>query len=282
MNLETSRPSRPHYDDPQQIPPGLVTQRELLDAGLEAVHSAVATATLNGERELLYERARAIARVAPTHDPKAAMREARAARPENAPSASVASSAAFKRVSDLLDREDVLILDTETTGGGPRAEIIEVALIDTTGATRFESLVRPTSRIQPGAQRVHGLSRADLEFAPSWTELDEAFRELVRYKTVLAYNVSFDRGMVRQTRERYELRSSLEVLAALAWSAPRNSRGCWRARNHTGRWATCSSRWRCCGRRRSVKNRSERIHGSRASGIGVKALEFRLIQNSNR
>ena len=215
MSLEPSqsqRPSRPHYDHPNQIPPGLVTQRELLDAGLEAVRSAVATATLNGERELLYERTRAIARVAPSHDPKPVRSEPRASRTEAAPTTRVASSAAYKRVSDLLNREDVLSLDTETTGGGPRAEIIEVALIDTTGATRFESLVRPTSRIQPGAVRVHGLSRSDLEFAPSWIELDEAFRELVRFKTVLAYNVSFDRGMVRQTRERYELRSSLEVL----------------------------------------------------------------------
>jgi DNA polymerase III epsilon subunit-like protein len=215
MSLETSqpqRPSRPHYDDPKLIPPGLVTQRELLDAGLEAVQSAVATMTLNGERELLYERTRAIARVVPTNNPKPVRSEPRVARMESAPVTRIASSAAYKRVQDLLDREDVLILDTETTGGGPRSEIIEVALIDTTGATRFESLVRPTSRIQPGAQRVHGLSRSDLELSPSWTELDEAFRELVRFKTVLAYNVSFDRGMVRQTRERYELRSSLEIV----------------------------------------------------------------------
>ena len=40
----------------------------------------------------------------------------------------------------LLDRTDVLILDTETTGLGGRAEVIEVAMIDTTGTVRFEAL----------------------------------------------------------------------------------------------------------------------------------------------
>ena len=36
-----------------------------------------------------------------------------------------------------LDRPDVLIIDTETTGLGNKAEVIEVAVLDTTGAIRF-------------------------------------------------------------------------------------------------------------------------------------------------
>ena len=47
---------------------------------------------------------------------------------------------------ELVEREDVLILDTETTGSGERAEIIEIALIDTTrqGAVSIVMQTRET------------------------------------------------------------------------------------------------------------------------------------------
>ena len=40
----------------------------------------------------------------------------------------------------LLGRDDVLILDTETTGLGRDAEVIEVAVINTRGAQVLHSL----------------------------------------------------------------------------------------------------------------------------------------------
>ena len=59
---------------------------------------------------------------------------------------------------ELLDREDVLILDTETTGRGERAEIIEIALIDTLGNERFLSLCRPENPIPITAMRIHKIT----------------------------------------------------------------------------------------------------------------------------
>ena len=41
--------------------------------------------------------------------------------------------------SELLDRQDVLIFDTETTGNGERAELLEIAVIDTTGRVRYNA-----------------------------------------------------------------------------------------------------------------------------------------------
>ena len=40
--------------------------------------------------------------------------------------------------STLLDREDVLILDTETTGLKPHHEVVEVAVINTRGGSPFQ------------------------------------------------------------------------------------------------------------------------------------------------
>ncbi len=207
----SERPARPHFENPGLIPSGLVTQRQLLDLGLESLRSAVATVTLDGRRELLYDLTTAEPRIAPVSLPKTSRQSAHREDELVRPTERVSFTAARDRVRDLLDREDVLVLDTETTGGGPRSEIIEVALMDTTGAVKFNSLVRPSSRIQPGAQRVHGLTQRSLEGAPMWSELDEAFREAVTGRTVLAYNVAFDRGMVRQTRERYALKAPLLI-----------------------------------------------------------------------
>ena len=48
-----------------------------------------------------------------------------------------------RAIQGLLARDDVLILDTETTGAGHGAEVIEVSVIDTRGAVRLDTLVKP-------------------------------------------------------------------------------------------------------------------------------------------
>ena len=47
----------------------------------------------------------------------------------------------------LLERDDTLIVDTETTGVGRGAEVIEVVAIDTTGALRLSALSLPVGPI---------------------------------------------------------------------------------------------------------------------------------------
>ena len=67
--------------------------------------------------------------------------------------------------ADLLDRSDVLICDTETSGLGKGAQILEIALVDTMGETVFSSLVAPPKglRIQADASAItsdaSGISR---------------------------------------------------------------------------------------------------------------------------
>ena len=63
---------------------------------------------------------------------------------------------------ELLNRQDVLILDTETTGLGKAAEVVEIAIVDTTGATRLNTVVMPVGRINSEASDIHGLTRKKL------------------------------------------------------------------------------------------------------------------------
>ena len=103
-------------------------------------------------------------------------------------------------VRGLLGREDVLILDTETTGMGKGAEVIEVAVVNTRGETLLDTLVKPqSSRMNPHAQRVHGITSQMLSSAPSWAEVLPELSELADRRTVLAWNAPFDRGMLAQT-----------------------------------------------------------------------------------
>lgn len=102
-------------------------------------------------------------------------------------------------MAELLEREDVLILDTETTGMG-RAEVIEVSLLDTRGRVRLDTLVEPRARsMNPYAQRVHGISLQMLAGAPRWSEVLPTYAELTREATVLAWNAPFDARMIEQS-----------------------------------------------------------------------------------
>jgi len=108
----------------------------------------------------------------------------------------------------LLDRADVLIIDTETMGLGERAEVIEVAVLDTTGAVRFEALSMPVGRISTEAAAIHGLTRRRLkaEGARPWPEVHgELSPVLSGANVVIAWNAAFDRRMLDQTAARHGL-----------------------------------------------------------------------------
>ena len=107
---------------------------------------------------------------------------------------------------ELLEREDILILDTETTGRGERAEIIEIAMIDTTGRERFLSLCKPEKAIPITAMRVHKITDRMVADAKTWPDIHKAVEKLFEQaEWVLAWNADFDERMLRQTAERYEL-----------------------------------------------------------------------------
>lgn len=120
---------------------------------------------------------------------------------EPSPSASPkpARTSVSEAIAGLLDRDDVLILDTETTGMGA-AEVIEVSVIDTRGRVLVDTLVRPKTRqMNPYAQRVHGIGFPMLAGAPTWPEVLPELAAHLDRATVLAWNAPFDRKMLEQT-----------------------------------------------------------------------------------
>jgi DNA polymerase-3 subunit epsilon len=95
--------------------------------------------------------------------------------------------------------ENPLFLDTETTGLGTNAQIIELALADAAGHVHFETRMKPTVPIESGAFAVHGIDDAALASAPTWPEVAHQVKELVAGRLVVIFNAEFDSRMMRQT-----------------------------------------------------------------------------------
>ena len=130
----------------------------------------------------------------------------------------------------LLDRHDVLILDTETTGLGRQSEVIEVALINTRGEELLHRLALPLGGIPPDAARVHGLTMARLRQlgAVSWQEVHASLAPVLNAAAlVLVYNAAFDRRLLQQTCARNDLPTP-----AVSWRCAMNDYAAWRRREY--------------------------------------------------
>jgi len=101
----------------------------------------------------------------------------------------------------LITRNRWVILDTETTGIGPRDEVIQIAVIDLKGTVRLDSYIQPIRRkkIPLAATAVHGITINMLQGAPSYLELFPRLEKSVADRTIIAYNAEFDKQLLDQT-----------------------------------------------------------------------------------
>ena len=99
--------------------------------------------------------------------------------------------------------ERVVYLDTETTGFGPRAEIVDIAVVSAAGDILLESLIRPRQRIPAEVIAIHGITNADVKNAPEWCDIHDELLAVLTGRRVVVYNVTFDRQMVSQACDRY-------------------------------------------------------------------------------
>ena len=105
---------------------------------------------------------------------------------------------AIIKARELL-ASDPLIFDTETTGISREDQIIEIAIIDVSGFSAFESLVRPSVPVHPEAQEVHQIPPEEFAEAPTFWELMPQLREVIGDKPMAAFNYEFDLRMMRQS-----------------------------------------------------------------------------------
>jgi DNA polymerase-3 subunit epsilon len=95
-----------------------------------------------------------------------------------------------------------IVLDTETTGlstaNGHR--IIEVGCIELDNrrftGREYHRFIHPERDIDEGAERVHGISLADLEGQPRFAEIAEELLEFLQGAELIIHNAAFDVGFI--------------------------------------------------------------------------------------
>jgi DNA polymerase III subunit epsilon len=100
----------------------------------------------------------------------------------------------------------VLILDTETTGFGEDAEIIDLALVDKNGQIYLNSLVQCQQEvILQEAMKVHRIHKSMLRNAPTFPQVWSDLAPLLSAHEVVIYNAEYDLRLLWQTAKRYHL-----------------------------------------------------------------------------
>lgn len=100
-----------------------------------------------------------------------------------------------------------VILDTETTGLSTAQghRIIEIGCIEMVNrrltGREYHRFINPERAIDEGAERVHGISLADLEGQPRFADVAEEFLAFIAGSELVIHNASFDVGFLE-----YELK----------------------------------------------------------------------------
>lgn len=95
---------------------------------------------------------------------------------------------------------EVVLIDTETTGFGPGARLVEVAALHVRAGEAvgsFQTLVRPGVPIPWAATRVHGITDAMVRDAPTEAEAARQLRDFLGSRPLVAHNASFDVAVLR-------------------------------------------------------------------------------------
>lgn len=103
-----------------------------------------------------------------------------------------------------LIEDDVIVLDTETTGlSCAENELIEISAARLRGreiVDRFDMFVRPSGLIPPEITELTSITNADVAHAPRAEEAVAALEEFVQGCPVIAHNATFDRSFIESVK----------------------------------------------------------------------------------
>ena len=116
--------------------------------------------------------------------------------------------AIFNQVAQYNQQYDTskpLFFDTETTGGGREDQIIEIAFCDSDRNVIIDTLIYTDRPSSPGAFKVHGIYPHELIGKPTFIDIQPAIVQLLKGRTLYAYNANFDIRMMRQSGHKLPL-----------------------------------------------------------------------------
>lgn len=113
---------------------------------------------------------------------------------------------------DILSLQDVIILDTETTGliegfnRYPEAEIIELAIISTSGDVLYNNRFKPLYTIPKRAMKIHGITNTMVKRSPCFAKEFPIIMEILHGKIAVSYNTRFDSKILNNTCKLHEIK----------------------------------------------------------------------------
>lgn len=155
---------------------------------------------------------------------------------------------AIKEARELL-KSDFVVMDTETTGLGDDAEIVEISIINADGTDLFTSLVRPIKPIPADVQAIHGINNEMVCNAPTWKDIHDCVMHLFSDRKIAIYNAGYDLRMIRQCSQfaGCRLPDHLERQAKCVMQIYSKFRGEWSDHHGNWRWFKLSQAARDCG-----------------------------------
>ncbi len=114
------------------------------------------------------------------------------------------------------------IVDIEATGGSPKvARIMEIAVVVHNGERvieEFATLVNPEQRIDPFVVALTGISNEMVEDQPKFVDISEKIFELTKNRILVAHNVRFDYGFLKNEFSRLGIRFQRQNLCTVKMS----------------------------------------------------------------
>ncbi|GAK22039.1 putative exonuclease [Vibrio sp. JCM 19052] len=104
-----------------------------------------------------------------------------------------------------LSTENAIIIDTETTGLGSDAEIVEfTAICADSGKVIVNELVKPTCSIPADATAIHGITNECVKDAPDFhLVFSNHFLPLLNGRPIIIYNSDFDTRLIIQSLDKH-------------------------------------------------------------------------------
>ncbi len=99
----------------------------------------------------------------------------------------------------VLEKDNWCILDTETTGPGADAQIVQMGIISCTNIEGWQTFVKPTIPINEEATRIHGITSDDVSEAPYFEQVFLDLWKVIGSRDLIIYNAEFDTKLIRQS-----------------------------------------------------------------------------------
>jgi DNA polymerase III subunit epsilon len=102
----------------------------------------------------------------------------------------------FDQITEIVRTGDFLVMDTETTGSRRPAEIVEIAVVNSSGMPLYNQRIKPVLGIPASATAIYGITEDAVANCPSWADVKPVLMNIIRGKNVLTYNATYDRHML--------------------------------------------------------------------------------------